>query len=94
MDNSLTDDEHRRFSAWRYSPSVSSGSRNELIVAFKIGKLLHFPSSKVLKALRGREGLAPELVEAVEQYVMDEPSLQLTGESPERLVVFVTSGTR
>lgn len=88
MDNSLTPDEERRFSAWRYSPSVSSNSRDELIVAFKLGKLLRMPSSKVLKALRGWEGLPPELVEAVAQYVANDPSLELTGEAPHRLVVF------
>ena len=91
MDNSLTPDEDRRFNAWCYSPTVSSDSRDELIVAYKLGRLLRLPPSKVLKALRGHEGLAPELVASIEGYVRDEPSLELTGEPPERLVVFVAN---
>ncbi len=88
MDNSLTPDEERRFNAWRYSPSVSSDSRDELIVAFKLGKLLPFPASKALKALRGLAGLNPELVMMVEDYVRNEPSLAFRGEPPHRLAVF------
>lgn len=86
MDTSLTPDEMRRFRAWRMSPSVFSTDQDELIIAFKLGKMLCSPSSRVLKALRGREGVDPDLVRRVEQYVSQVPELAFTGEKPNRLV--------
>lgn len=88
MNNLLPPDEQRRFKAWTFSPSVYSTNSDELIIAYKLGKLLHYPSSKVLKALRGLEGLSPAMVQQVEEYVMADPSLVFSGEAPTRLVAF------
>jgi hypothetical protein len=94
MDNSLTPDEKRRFGAWRYSPSVFSTSTDELIVAYKLGKLLRYPPSRVLKALRGLQGLDAAMSQAVDETVAQDSSLTFTGEPPTRLVVFIdTSNT-
>jgi len=87
MDNSLTADEKRRFDAWVHSPTVYSSDVDELIVAFKLGSLLRHPASRVLKALRGLQGLDREMVFQVEDFVLNEQSLAFTGESPARLVV-------
>jgi hypothetical protein len=86
MDNSLTPDERRRFHAWVYSPSVSSSNRDELIIAFKLSKILSYPGSRVLKALRGIPGLDAAMVRTVEDFVMNDASLAFTGEPPARMV--------
>ena len=91
MDNSLTPDERRRFDAWLFSPSVFSCNEDELIIAYKLGRLLNYPASKVLKALRGLEGLDRELVRRVEDFVCKEQSLAFTSESPGRLVKLTNS---
>lgn len=91
MDNSLTSDEQRRFHAWVYSPSVSSPDRDELIIAFKLSKILHYPASRVLKALRGLPGLDQEMLRCVEDFVISDASLEFTGEPPARLVRLVSS---
>ena len=93
MDNSLTSDERRRFDAWLHSPTVSSSNTDELIIAFKLGGLLHYPASRVLKALRGLDGPDREMVQQVEDFVQNEQSLTFTSEPPARLVVLTsTSG--
>ncbi len=91
MDNSLTPDEKRRFDAWRFSPSVYSANVDELIIAYKLGRMLRYPASKVLKALRGLEGLDRDMVQRVEDFVLKEQSLAFTGEPPARLVKLTNS---
>jgi hypothetical protein len=91
MDNSLTPDEKCRFDAWVHSPTVFSSNTDELIIAFKLGNLLHYPASRVLKALRGLEGLDQEMVQRVEDVVMQEQSLIFTREPPLRLVVLTNT---
>lgn len=91
MDNSLTPDEKCRFDAWLHSPTVFSSDTDELIIAFKLGKLFRYPASKVLKALRGLDGLDREMAEQVEQFVMREQSLAFTREPPARLVVLTAA---
>jgi hypothetical protein len=91
MDNSLTCDEKCRFDAWVHSPTVFSSNTDELIIAFKLGKLLHYPASRVLKALRGLEGLDPEMVQQIEDFVMHEQSLTFTREPPARLVMLTNT---
>jgi hypothetical protein len=93
MDNLLTSDERRRFDAWLYSPSVSSSNTDELIIAFKLGRQLHYPASRVLKALRGLDGLDREMVQQVEDFVLNEQSLSFTCEPPARLVVLTKTGS-
>ena len=93
MDNSLTFDERRRFDAWLHSPTVFSSNTDELIIAFKLGGLLHYPASKVLKVLRGVDGPDQEMVQQVEDFVMNEKSLSFTCEPPARLVVLTVSHT-
>lgn len=87
MDNLLTTNEEKRFDAWVHSPTVFSSNRDELIIAYKLGKLMQFPASRVLKALRGREGLDPKMLKQVEDFVAGEQSLAFTGDPPARLVV-------
>jgi len=87
MDISLTPEEERRFQAWRHSPSVFSSSVDELVIAYKLGKHLHYPPSRVLKALRGLEGLDREMIRQVEDYVNQDASLSFAGDPPARLVV-------
>ena len=91
MDNILTSNEKRRFDAWLHSPTVFSSNTDELIIAFKLGGLLRYPASKVLKALRGLDGLDREIVQKVEGFVLNEQSLTFSCESPARLVVFTNS---
>ena len=88
MDNSLTFGEKRRFDAWLHSPTVFSDSTDELIIAFKLGGLLQYPASRVLKALRGLDGPSREIVRQVEDYIQSEQSLSFSGKPPARLVVF------
>ena len=91
MNNSLTYDEKCRFDAWLHSPTVFSSNIDELIIAFKLGSLLHYPASRVLKALRGLEGLDREMVQQVEDFVLREQSLDFSREPPHRLVVLTNT---
>jgi hypothetical protein len=75
LDASLSDDEKRIYDVWLHSPSVFASDPVETILAFKIAKLLQYPGSKVLKALRGQEGLDPEMVRRVEEFVREDPAL-------------------
>ena len=86
----MTGDEKCRFDAWVHSPTVFSSNTDELIIAFKLGKLLRYPASRVLKALRGLEGLDREMVQQIEDFVTQEQSLMFTREPPARLVVLIT----
>ncbi|MBT4519934.1 MAG: hypothetical protein HOC23_07995 [Halieaceae bacterium] len=83
---SLTADQQIRFDAWVHSPSVFSSDTDELIIAFKLGRIFPYPASRILKALRGVEGLDPAMVGDIESYVMAEPALVFSGEPPSRLV--------
>ena len=93
MDSLLTSDEKRRFDAWLHSPTVFSSNKNELIIAFKLGSLLRYPASRVLKALRGLDGLDREMVQKVEDFVLNEQSLTFSCESPARLAVFTNTSS-
>ncbi len=86
MDRSLTDTEKNNYVAWLHSPSVSSRTPDEGIIAFKLGCLLHVPPSRVLKALRGVPGVDPQLCRTVEEFVADDPTLHFVGEAPDRLI--------
>jgi hypothetical protein len=74
----VTLDAHERslYAGWIHSPSVASNDPIEMILAFKIGRRLHYPGSRVLKALRGQSGLDPEMVRCVEEFVVAEPNLE------------------
>ncbi len=75
MDCSLNADEERRYRAWVHSPTVFSTDEEELILAFKISRVLHRSPSGTLKALRGVPGLNDELVCEVEDFVAQDSSL-------------------
>lgn len=87
MDASLSDYEKRSYYVWLHSPSVSSSEPVETILAFKMGKLLKYPGSRVLKALRGQGGLDPEMVRRVEEFVRDDPQLDFVEEGEGRRIV-------
>lgn len=87
MDCSLSSSVKRQYEAWMHSPSVFSSIPSETILAFKISRELHLPPSKVLKALRGVTDLDPALLQAVERYVKENPTLDFQGNSPTRLIV-------
>ena len=87
MDASLTPDEERRYFIWLHSPSVSASDPVETILAYKISKVLGYPGSRVLKALRGQSGLDPEMVRRVEELVRDDPQLDFVGEGDARRIV-------
>ena len=91
MDCSLSIEDRRRFEAWLHSPSVHGPDPEELILAYKIARTLHAVPSKVLKALRGAEGVQPELVERIEQFVADDPDLVFRGRPPQRRVSLAVS---
>ena len=93
MDNLLTSDEKCRFDAWLHSPTVFSSNKDELIIAFKLGGLLHYPASRVLKALRGVDGPDREMVQQVEDFVQNEQSLTFSGKPPARLVVLMNTSS-
>ena len=86
MNLSMTAEEERRFDAWVHSPTVHSKDRDELIIAFKISKQLNLVPSKVLKALRGREGPDEKTIAMVEELVAASSALEFFQSAPDRLV--------
>lgn len=94
MDCSLNVEEKRSYAAWLHSPSVSSRTPGEGIIAFKIGRILGAPPSRILKALRGVDGVDPRVRETVERFVADDPTLGFSGEPPLRLVGLVAASCR
>jgi hypothetical protein len=86
LDASLSDDEKRIYDVWLHSPSVFASDPVETILAFKIAKLLQYPGSKVLKALRGQEGLDPEMVRRVEEFVRGDPALRFVPDGDARRI--------
>ena len=86
MDCLLSAEEQRSYAAWLHSPSVSSRTHEEGIIAFKIGRILGAPPSRVLKARRGVDGVDPRVCEKVERFVANDPALGFSGEPPQRLV--------
>lgn len=94
MDSSLSIDEKRSYVAWLHSPSVSSRTLEEGIIAFKIGRILGAPPSRILKALRGVDGVDPRVREKVERFVADDPTLGFSGEPPLRLAGLVAASCR
>jgi len=76
LDATLDAHERSLYAGWIHSPSVASSDPIETILAFKIGRLLNYPGSRVLKALRGQTGLDPEMVRRVEAFVAEEPNLE------------------
>jgi hypothetical protein len=91
MDCSLTIEDRRRYEAWLHSPSVYGPDPQELILAYKIARVLHAVPSKALKALRGVAGVDADLVERIEQFVADDANLSFVGQSPNRRVCLLGS---
>jgi len=89
VDASLSKDEERIYDVWLHSPSVFARDPVETILAFKIAKLLQYPGSKVLKALRGQSGLDPEMLRRVEDLVRDDPDLGFVEEGGARRIVLL-----
>ncbi len=89
MDDTLLGHAARLFEVWRYSPSVYSSDRTELVLAFKIARLLHLPGSKVLKALRGVPGPTEEMVRRVELFVESDPTLVYVQDGDRRRIALV-----
>ena len=86
MDCSLSADEERRFAAWLHSPSVFGPDRNELILAWKISRRCGTVPSRTLRALRGVDGVDPELRARLERFVEQEPGLTFVQDPPVRRV--------
>jgi hypothetical protein len=93
LDATLDAHERSLYAGWIHSPSVASSDPIETILAFKIGRLLDFPGSRVLKALRGQAGLDPEMVHRVEAFVAEEPNLDFEGHGEGRRIRLIGSGT-
>jgi len=89
MDASLSELERRLYVSWLHSPSVFSDDPTETILAFKISRILSYPGSRVLKALRGQPGLDEELVRRVEAFVAADPTLRFVQEGERRRIVLV-----
>jgi len=90
LDASLSDHEERMFEVWRFSPTVHSNDRTELVLAFKIGRELLVPGSRVLKALRQVPGVDPAIVERVEAFVQDDPKLGYDESGEMRRIVLLS----
>ena len=93
MDATLDAHERRLYAGWIHSPSVASRDPVETILAFKIGRLLDYPGSRVLKALRGQGGLDSEMVRRVEAFVADEPNLEFEQQGEGRRVRLIGNTT-
>lgn len=89
MNIEMTDEEKRRYDAWVHSPTVHSKDPHEMIIAFKISRRLNLVPSKVLKALRGRDGVDAETQRQVELFVENDDSLTYMQLAPDRLVSLV-----
>jgi hypothetical protein len=87
MEIRMDEQEKRRYDAWIHSPTVSSSDPQEMIIAFKISRLLKLVPSKVLKALRGREGVDTQTISLVEAFVESEADLTYVQSAPNRLVI-------
>ena len=86
MDAKLDAHERSLYVGWIHSPTVASNDPVETILAFKIGRRLHYPGSRVLKALRGQSGLDPELVRRVEAFVAEQPNLEFEWQGESRRI--------
>lgn len=89
MDATLDAHEKSLYAGWIHSPSVASKDPVEMILAFKIGRLLNYPGSRVLKVLRAQSGLDPEMVERVEAFVAEESNLAFEWEGEVRRIRIV-----
>ena len=89
LDTTLDAHERSLYAGWIHSPSVASTDPVEAILAFKIGRLLNYPGSRVLKALRGQDGLDPEMVLRVDEFVTAEPNLAFEWVGERRLIRLV-----
>jgi len=93
LDATLDTHERSLYAGWIHSPSVASSDPIETILAFKIGRLLDFPGSRVLKVLRGQTGLDPEMVRRVEVFVAEDPNLDFEGHGEGRRIRLIGSVT-
>ena len=93
MDDTLDAHERSLYAGWIHSPSVASSDPVETILAFKIGRLLDYPGSRVLKSLRGQSGLDPEMVRRVEAFVEAEPNLAFEGRGEGRRIRLIGNAT-
>jgi hypothetical protein len=89
LDATLDAHEKSLYAGWIHSPTVASSDPVETILAFKIGRLLNYPGSRVLKVLREQPGLDPEMVGRVEAFVADEPNLAFDCEGETRRIRIV-----
>jgi hypothetical protein len=94
LDATLDEHERSLYAGWIHSPSVASSDPVEMILAFKIGRLLNYPGSRVLKALRGRSGLDAEMVRRVEEFVAEESNLEFEWQGKERRIRLIGEATR
>jgi hypothetical protein len=86
MDASLEPHEKSLYAGWIHSPTVASRDPVETVLAFKIGRLLNFPGSRVLKAFREVPGLDPELLRKVEAFVAEEANLEFVKDGESRRI--------
>ena len=93
MDATLDAHERSLYAGWVHSPSVASNDPIEMILAFKIGRRLHYPGSRVLKALRGQSGLDAEMVRRVEEFVAAEPNLDFELRTEGRRIRLIDAAT-
>jgi hypothetical protein len=89
MDATLDAHERSLYAGWIHSPSVASKDPVETVLAFKIGRELTYPGSRVLKALRGQSGLDPELVRRVEAFVAGQSNLEFEWQGDVRRIRLV-----
>jgi hypothetical protein len=89
VDTSLSEHEERIYRVWLHSPSVHALDPTESILAFKIANALSLPGSRVLRALRGVPVPDAGLVERVERFVEEEPTLTFVREGSARRIALV-----
>jgi hypothetical protein len=93
LDATLDAHERSLYAGWIHSPSVASKDPFEMILAFKIGRLLDYPGSRVLKVLRGHGGLDAEMVRRVESFVAEEPNLEFEWQGEDRRIRLIGNAT-
>ena len=90
--NTVFDDvvaDRRPFETWLATKAVSTPENAEMVIAWKLSRIIGVTPSQMIRALRGQQGLPAGLVARVERLVAANPTIEFSDDAGLRRTVFV-----
>ncbi len=86
--------EQREYENWLDSSSTSTPHSPEMVIAWRLSRILGENPTKVIRSLRNQRGQSPDLIRRLERIVENNPTLRFVADGRVRRVALAPSTPR